>query len=287
MEKIKHVVDERFITKPVKVLLVGAGGTGSRMLEKLVALDRALDAKGHPGGLDVTVIDPDTVSAANIGRQAFYPCDIGCFKADVLVNRANMALDGVRWSSVPSKLDTSASLDKFDLVIGAVDNRAARLAILRGLENCAAGTRYWLDTGNRSSDGQVVLGQVTSARRKTDEKERLPHVGELYPELIDPAYESDDDTPSCSLAEALEKQSLYINTTVSDFASQLLWMLLTEGQLEVHGAFVNLKRMSVSPLKVDLATWERFGVVRNGRRQKVVRPSVQAKRKNKEEAVVA
>jgi PRTRC genetic system ThiF family protein len=273
-----HRIPSNLLSRQVKVLLVGAGGTGSRILEKLVCLHRALMAKDHPGGLHVVVVDPDTVSAANIGRQAFYPGDIGCYKADVLVNRANMALGNVRWDSEPAKLDTQSSLDAFDLVIGAVDNRAARLGILRGLENCLGGARYWLDTGNRSNDGQVVLGQVPSRKRVTDDVERLPHIGELYPMLIDPAAEEGDDIPSCSLAEALEKQSLFINSAVSDFAMQLLWTLFTQGQIDTHGAFINLQRMMVTPLRVDPVVWARFGVQRDGRRHKVVRPSAAAAR---------
>jgi PRTRC genetic system ThiF family protein len=243
-----------------------------------VCLHRALIAKGHPQGLMVTIVDPDTVSAANIGRQAFYPGDVGCYKADVLVNRANMALGDVRWKSEIAKLDTRSGLEPFDLVIGAVDNRAARLAILRGLENCMSGSRYWLDTGNRANDGQVVLGEVPSRKRQTDDKARLPHIGELYPQLIDPAAEDPDEGPSCSLAEALEKQSLYINSAVSDFAMNILWNLFTDGQIDTHGAFINLKRMMVTPLRADPSVWERFGVKRDGRRHKVVRPSVAAKR---------
>lgn len=275
---LQHRLPAKLLTKQVNVLLVGAGGTGSRILEKLVCLHRALIAKGHPNGLMVTVVDPDTVSTANIGRQAFYPGDVGCFKADVLVNRANMALGDVRWKSEIAKLDTRAGLEPFDLVIGAVDNRAARLAILRGLENCMSGSRYWLDTGNRSNDGQVVLGEVPSRKRQTDDKSRLPHIGELYPQLIDPAAEDPDEGPSCSLAEALEKQSLYINSAVSDFAMNILWNLFTDGQIDTHGAFINLKRMMVTPLRADPAVWARFGVTRDGRRHKVVRPSVAAKR---------
>lgn len=275
---LQHRLPAKLLTKRVDILLVGAGGTGSRILEKLVCLHRALLAKGHPQGLMVTVVDPDTVSAANIGRQAFYPGDIGSFKADVLVNRANMALGNVRWKSEIAKLDTRSGLEGFDLVIGAVDNRAARLAILRGLENCMSGSRYWLDTGNRSNDGQVVLGEVPSRKRQTDHKERLPHIGELYPQLIDPAAEDPDEGPSCSLAEALEKQSLFINPAVSDFAMNILWNLFTDGQIDTHGAFINLKRMMVTPLRADPTVWERFGVTRDGRRHKVVRPSVAAKR---------
>lgn len=276
-----HMLPSALLTRSVRVLLVGAGGTGSRMLEKLVNLHRALLAKGHPGGLDVLVIDPDTVSNSNIGRQAFYPGDVGAFKSDVLVNRANMALGGTVWRSDPSRLDTRASLDQFDIVIGAVDNRSARLAILRGLENAAAGIRYWLDTGNRADTGQVVLGEVSSRKRKTDKVDRLPHVAEFYPEIIDPAAEEDDDTPSCSLAEALDKQSLFINTTVSDFAANLLWLLFTQGGIDTHGAFINLKRVMVTPLRADPLVWERFNIVRDGKRRKVERPSVKAKRASK------
>lgn len=273
-----HRLPARLLSTQVRVLLVGAGGTGSRILEKLVCLHRALIAKGHPHGLTVTVVDPDTVSPANIGRQAFYPGDVGCFKADVLVNRANMILGNVVWQSVVAKLDTRSGLEGYDLVIGAVDNRAARLGILRSLENCSGGVRYWLDTGNRANDGQVVLGQVPSRKRTTDKELRLPHVGELYPELIDPAAEQPDQGPSCSLAEALEKQSLFINPTVSDFAMNLLWNLFTQGQIDTHGAFINLQRMMVTPLRIDPKVWERFGIVKDGRRKKVERPSVVAKR---------
>ena len=278
-----HVLNGKLMTNAVNVLLVGAGGTGSRMLEKLVALHRALLAKGHPAGLDVTVVDPDTVSTANIGRQAFYPGDVGRFKSDVLVNRANMALEGVIWKSEPAILSTRASLDRFDLVIGAVDNRAARLAILRGLENCASGTRYWLDTGNRATDGQVVLGQITSRRKVNDDMMRLPHIAEFYPDLIDASAEDKDNTPSCSLAEALEKQSLYINPTVSDFAANLLWKLFTEGRLDTQGVFINLNRMMVTPLRVDPEVWARFGIVRDGKRRKVEQPSMVAKRRKKQQ----
>jgi PRTRC genetic system ThiF family protein len=280
-QQLAHRLPAALLAREVKVLLVGAGGTGSRILEKLVCLHRALVAKGHPGGLSVTVVDPDTVSPANIGRQAFYPGDIGCFKADVLVNRANMALGDRRWTSVRARVDTRSGLDGFDLVIGAVDNRSARLGILRGLENCLGGSRYWLDTGNRANDGQVVLGQVPSRKRTTDDRLRLPHIGELYPQLIDPAVQDADDGPSCSLAEALDKQSLYINSAVSDFAMNLLWLLFTQGQIDTHGAFINLQRMMVTPLRVDPAVWGRFGVLRDGKRHKVERPSRAASRKAK------
>ncbi len=282
-EELSYKIPAKLVTKQVSVLLVGAGGTGSRILEKLVNLHRAMIAKGHPGGLHVTVVDDDTVSESNIGRQAFYPSDIGSFKADILVNRANMALADVVWESCLDRIDTRSNLSKFDIVIGAVDNRKARLGILRALENRFEADALWLDAGNRANDGQVILGEVPSRKRKTDKKTPLPHVAEFYPEIIDPATESQDDTPSCSLAEALEKQNLLINAVVADMAVNLLWKLFTEGQLTIQGAFINLNSMMVTPLRIDLEVWERFGIIKSGRRVKVTRPSL----KKKEEVVAA
>ena len=262
---LQHRVAARLLARRIQLLLVGAGGTGSRILEKLVCLHRGLLARGHPAGLLVTVMDPDCVAPANIGRQAFYPGDVGCPKADVLVNRANMALAGVCWMSMLQPLDARTDLQAYDLVIGAVDRRAARQAILQALQNCRSGQRYWLDCGNRVRDGQVVLGEVAAGGARRAAAPRLPHVGELYPELLHPRAEDDDDGPSCSLADALERQSLCINAVLADFAVTLLWSLLTDGSIDSHGAFVNLQRLMVTPLRVDPQVWRRFGVRRGPR----------------------
>jgi hypothetical protein len=105
--------------------------------------------------------------------------------------------------------------------------------------------------------------------------------------MIDPAQEDKDDTPSCSLAEALEKQSLFINPTIADFAGNILWQLFTKGSIESHGVFVNLEGMMVMPMKVDPDVWKRFGVVRDGRRHRIERESVKAKRVAKAQQAVA
>jgi PRTRC genetic system ThiF family protein len=272
---MKHAIHGELVGRAVKVLLVGGGGSGSRMLDHLICLHRAMLAKGHPAGLYVTLVDDDRVSPANVGRQAFYPTDVGSYKATTLINRANMALGTTTWSACVAKLTTgSTGVCEYDIVIGCVDNRSARLAILRSLERAGGGNRYYLDLGNRSSDGQVVLGEVTSSKSKNDSATRLPHVGELFPELIDAALDKvEDDIPSCSLAEALEKQSLFINTAVSLFAADLLDQLFTKGEIEHHGAFINLQGFRVMPLAVDPETWARFGVQRSGKREKVVQPS--------------
>jgi molybdopterin-synthase adenylyltransferase len=76
--------------EPIRILLAGVGGTGSRVLSGLRHIHLALLAFDRPG-LEVIALDPDTVSEANLVRQAFYPADVGRSKAVVLVNRLNLA----------------------------------------------------------------------------------------------------------------------------------------------------------------------------------------------------
>jgi PRTRC genetic system ThiF family protein len=256
---MKHVINPELLDRQVHVVLVGAGGNGSRMLERLVSLHRAMIARGHPYGLHVTVVDPDTVSESNIGRQAFYPSDVGLPKAVVLAHRVNMSLEGVVWDAKVCLVGALKDVHRVDIVIGAVDNRAARKQILAQFKPGYGRARYWLDLGNRKDDGQVVLGQIDNGKEPPG-PQRLPHIAELYPEMVDPSTEGSDDTPSCSLADALEKQSLFINPTVADFAANLLFRLFTYGELEAHGVFVNLKRSMVTPLRVDPEAWKRFGI---------------------------
>ena len=245
---MEHQINPDLLRGPVKTLVVGAGGTGSHVLTGLVQLHHAMVSLGHPGGLDVTVMDFDTVSPANIGRQMFFPCDIGKNKAQVLVNRINMAM-GTIWEASSQQLQRPEDLSNYQLVIGCVDNRKTR-QIIASYRNWQPA--YWLDMGNTRDSGQVILGQI-------GKNKELPHVGDLFPSSIDPEAEGEDDTPSCSLAEALEKQSLFINRGMALYGLNLLGDLFRYGKIDYHGVFVNMKNARTSPLKIDPVAWERMG----------------------------
>ncbi|HEY3281562.1 MAG TPA: PRTRC system ThiF family protein [Armatimonadota bacterium] len=252
---------------PVTVALVGAGGSGCQMLTGLGRLNHALRELGHPG-LRAGVFDPDKVSASNVGRQLYAPSDVGLYKAIVLTHRVN-AHFGTDWEAYPERYEgqgvgtrPGASFSP-DLIVSCVDTAASR----RGIHNLLVGgkagywrsTLYWLDLGNRSRDGQVILGQPPSAVATRDRERtrcgqlkpilRLPMVTELFPELLDESL-PEDDRPSCSLAEALDHQDLYINQAVVTWALHLLWSLFRDGQIGVHGYFVNLAEGRVNPLAV-------------------------------------
>lgn len=253
----EHVLDARYLESEVRVALAGCGGNGSQMLTGLARLNHAMRALGHPG-LRVEAFDPDRVSEANVGRQLFAPVDVGLPKASVLVHRLN-AYFGLDWVAHVDRMEHWNPFGiegGFDLVVSCVDSRAARVAIDRKRPAVRDGARpYWLDLGNREADGQVVLGQWPIG----DEPDtpRLPTVLELFPEMRD-LRTPEDDAPSCGLAEALERQELFINQAVVTQALAILWTLFRFGRISWHGAFVNLRTGRTQPLAVDPEAWARL-----------------------------
>ncbi len=246
----EHVLEAAYVEQQVQVLLAGCGGNGSQMLTGLARLNHALTALGHPG-LRVEAFDPDTVSEANVGRQLFSPADVGLNKATVLVHRLN-AFFGLQWRATPTRIQRTTGYNTPTIVISCVDSRRARVNIDKIFSHQPA---YWMDLGNRTADGQVVLGQWAPHAKK---EARLPTVLELFPEVGDLTL-PEDDAPSCSLAQALERQELFINQAVVTPALAILWTLFRFGRIAWHGAFVNLRSGRVQPLPVDPEAWARLG----------------------------
>ncbi|HGF4015135.1 PRTRC system ThiF family protein [Burkholderia cenocepacia] len=245
----EHMVHSSLLTSEPHIVVIGAGGNGSAMLASLATLNHAMQELGHPG-FRVTAVDGDTVSPSNVGRQGFYPCDVGQFKTDVLIQRINMGF-GTRWSSMPTMFtgNDSGELDA-DMVISCVDSRRARSVIAKSFLQ-----GYYVDLGNNAATGQVVIGEF-GARRGNDF--RLPHAVDLFPEIADTSL-PEDDQPSCSMAEALERQNLFINRMIAGWAAELLWQMFRNGKLNFHGNFVNLVSGRVAPIPVDEEVWSRMG----------------------------
>ena len=254
--QIEHQLATRLLQRAVRILIVGSGGNGSAMLMGLPYLHQAMKVWGHPGGLDVTVVDADTVSETNCVRQPFSRSDIGLNKAAVLVNRVNIFW-GLDWEARPEYLHERTLRNPertADLVIGCVDTRAARKTI----EAVVTGTSpvsYWLDLGNNAASGQYVLGQPLNSlnRRKAD---RLRTVTELYPEISDTSS-GEDPLPSCSAAEALERQEPFINQTLAASALAMLSRLFRYGRIEHHGAFYNAASGRMSSMPVNPDHWKK------------------------------
>src|ERR1700735_595644 len=134
--------------RAVRILLIGAGGTGSAIVMGLPYLDQAIRVWGHRYGIEVVMMDADTVSETNCVRQPFSTSDIGQNKATVLINRINMFW-GTKWSAEPSFFNERTLRLPYDevpdLLIGCVDTRAARKIIDQAVTRPMHATTYWLD----------------------------------------------------------------------------------------------------------------------------------------------
>lgn len=62
-----HQLQPGLLRKPVRVLVVGCGGNGSAIAAGLPYLHQAMVVNGHPYGLEVTIMDGDTVSPVIAG----------------------------------------------------------------------------------------------------------------------------------------------------------------------------------------------------------------------------
>lgn len=243
MQSDRHFLAAGFDNRVIRILLVGCGGNGAQMLMGLASLDAAL-REISSRSLHVTVVDDDIVTEANLGRQPFYRCDIGNSKARTLTERINLAY-GLTWTAVHGRAPDAIGLSGIDMLITCVDTASARRVLGATMIVGEPSPRYWLDLGNRATDGQFVIGcPMPAAGTKPD---RLRTVLEHFPELADESV-PEDDTPSCSVAEALEKQSLFVNRVVASHALALLFDLLGRGSIGNAGGFINLMSGQVVPI---------------------------------------
>ena len=264
-EKTKvHFTDSYLLnpTNPITVNLIGAGGTGSKVLTALMEMNHSLNELGH-AGLQVYLWDDDIITTANLGRQRFAESEVGLYKSVALINRCNR-FSGTNWKAKTRKFER----DKFgetpdntlaNLTITCVDNIKARFDVADILEEETKRyyfrdyPLYWMDFGNSRHTGQVLLSTVGNISQPDSEKyetvANLPFVTEEFGELLKQS-ETEDDTPSCSLADALKKQDLYINSALTQMGCSLLWSLFRYGKTQYRGFFLNLGSYHAQPIKV-------------------------------------
>lgn len=265
-KKTVHFVPEYFMhpVHPIKVHLIGAGGNGGQMLSALARINHALLALGEKG-IHVEVFDPDTVESPNIGRQLFTEGDLGQNKAICLVSRFNRCF-GTHWKALAEKYTPNGVPN---IIISCVDNKDTRIRIgkyfrnanltkkqneaNRGNYNSGYGENYqfyWLDLGNMQNSGQAVLGSNRIPQPESKEYDTVEYLPVVTEQFDLPKVNETDSGPSCSMAEALSKQDLFINSALVQASASLLWSLLHDAAIETRGLFINLENYRMAPIPV-------------------------------------
>ena len=127
-----------------RVLVVGAGALGNEVLKLL-----ALTGVGH-----VVVVDMDRIELSNLSRGVlFRDDDVGRYKADCAARRAMELNPEVTVHPLTLDVMHAGGLGLFlwaDVVVGAVDNREARVFIN---SCCALAGKRWVDGGIQGMSG--------------------------------------------------------------------------------------------------------------------------------------
>lgn len=237
----------------LNILLIGAGGTGSYLATLIGQMAYSMaKMTDNERVIKLAIMDDDVVSDSNIGRANFYPCDIGLPKAEVLADRLKYGL-GINVSSKIEKMDESYNFlaRQYDMVITCVDTGRFRYefgAFNKDLDSSI----LWVDVGNGANDGQVVVGHLGSPG--TD---KYPNVYDLFGELLLEA--DDDDTPSCSLEEALHRQDMGVNYHAASRTFNAIWSLIRYNKLHYSVDFFNFSELQDNKVEATPEAWATFG----------------------------
>lgn len=221
-------------TAPVKIIVLGAGGTGGYVIPHLYRL-----AFARKGPVRIVICDGDIVERKNLIRQNFVEQDIGRNKAEVLAERYSEAF-GIECEYRAFFVENEAELKKLVLpdfysskhndipetqkviLLGCVDNNKSRQMchnVFRNVENL-----IYIDSGNDEFTGQVVCG-VRQGKRTT-----YKPVCSLYPELL----KEEDKFPSelsCAERTVSAPQSVTANLFAAMAMTAFLYDLLICGEL--------------------------------------------------------
>ena len=237
------------LTRPVKIVMLGAGGTGGHIAPHLY---RLLYALNWP--VRFIICDGDVVEQKNLIRQNFTPADLGENKAKVLAERYS-AVFGLETEYIPAFIESEDELKRLlmpegwqanyartiweqVILIGAVDNNKSRQLCHRIFQQ--AQELIYIDSGNGEFTGQVVCGVRRSG------KTYYPSIGMVYPDVL----EDTDKFPtelSCAEVSVSAPQSMAANITAATAVVDMVYNILALGDSTVRKITFSTMTVNVRP----------------------------------------
>lgn len=251
---------------PVKIVMLGAGGTGGHIAPHLYRLLYSLNR-----AVRFIIVDGDVVEEKNLVRQNFIQADLGENKAKVLAERYS-AVFGLETEYIPEFIESADRLLELVtptrwaknyyqvnqsellngtwqnspnryiteqvILIGAVDNNRSRAMCHEVFGKIRAGIVY-IDSGNGEHIGQVVCGVRRGGRTC------YKPVGSLYPDVLKQMDKFPTEL-SCAEASVSAPQSIVANIMAATAVVNFVYNILVLGNLDVrHITFstgsINLK----------------------------------------------
>lgn len=243
--------------RPVRIVMIGAGGTGGHIAPHLYRLLHTLDRPCR-----FLIIDGDIVEKKNLVRQNFIAADLGRNKAQVLAERYAAAF-GMECSYIPEYMEDEKRLtalvtprfcrsginfrqgqmyqDTFyelSILIGCVDNNKSRQLCHRVFQKVTP--LVYIDAGNGEHTGQVVCG-VRAGKRTV-----FPPVAGLYPDIL----EDEDKYPSelsCEEMAVSSPQSVVANLTAATAVVNYVYNIVVRGELHTRSVHFSTTNLNVRP----------------------------------------
>lgn len=237
-------------TAPVKIIVIGAGGTGGYVVPHLYRIGFSSEHQ-----IRIVVCDGDVVEEKNLIRQNFVHQDIGRNKAQVLAERYSAAF-GIECEYIPRFIENEEELLELTapdfcqnswrgipetqrvILLGCVDNNKSR-QLCHSVFYKQADLIY-IDSGNGEHTGQVVCG-VRQNNRTT-----YKPVCSLYSDML----ADEDKFPSelsCAERAVSAPQSVTANLTAATAMVSFLYDLLICGELHTRYVTFSSKLISVRP----------------------------------------
>ena len=229
---------------PVKIIIIGAGGTGGYVIPHLYRIAYASGRQCR-----VVIADGDIVERKNLIRQNFAACDIGENKAEVMAARYSEVF-GIETEYIPDFIESEERL--YDLLtygqpqywsgerryipilIGAVDNNRSRVMCNNVFERLD--DIIYIDSGNEEFSGQVVCGAKRSGRVVSKP------VARVYPDILTDTEKFPSEL-SCAERSVSAPQTIAANVFASTAIVSMLYYLLIEGELKTNRLAFSSRRL--------------------------------------------
>ena len=240
--------------KPVKIVMLGAGGTGGHIAPNLYRLSHTLGRYTQ-----IVIADGDIVEEKNLIRQNFINADLGKNKARVLAERYAAAF-GMEADYIPEFIEDRGKLaelvkpmtyspsqysnrtqEGLSILIGAVDNNKSRQICHEVF--MSAGNLIYIDSGNGEHTGQVVCGIRRGGRTY------YKPVGSVYPDVLDDTDKFPTEL-SCAEAAVSAPQSIVANIMAAAAVVSYLYNILVLGNIETRSVTFSTKTMNIKPVLV-------------------------------------
>ena len=237
---------------PMHFVVVGAGGTGARVVPPLTQMMR-------PGDV-LSILDHDVVEDRNLVRQHFSERDIGSPKALVLATRyrkAGMEVNAYQRQVVEGEVqEVGALLSTVQpahcggtIIIGCVDNAAARRGIA-GLLGCVSSSRAWIDVGNEMRAGQVLLSLNRWLLRVPGVYQEPQRCSMNGLALAMPQLLRDEVVPTAGCGVRMDLQTVQVNHMAAGAAINVVsWLLMGIPFTSCGSFFSTLNTMQ--PIRIE------------------------------------